>query len=216
MGRAVPGEVPVMQSLLHYVQNPAFVSFLLSSTVYGALTTFLLARLRAHDDKTLLALKANFDKQLVAVREELARETARHSWLYEERARAMVEIYAALIAADDAFDDFAHSWGQLPGDARGPKDKWLSARDAGEAFLQAYRPKQLIFPVAVVDALARANRRFITIFNAYHRHLAMEEGDEQAALTKLMTEENLSFNAPEDAVEVVKREFRSLYGSNDA
>ena len=145
---------------------------------------------------------------LARVREDLARETRRidaerasleskiqtqYTWVFQERAQAMSAVYQALLDAQDKFEDFGMSWGRLPGDQAGPKDKWLAARDAGDRFTKAFRTKRLPFPVNVAAALDGINRRFVATFNAYFRELHIAKGDEYLALGKMLEKGDLSF-----------------------
>lgn len=190
------------------------------AAILGPTTSYFALRyFRNQDAEKLARLREDLNRETKRIDAERASLESRfqmqYTWLYQERAKAMSEVYQALIDATDAFDDFSRSWGSLPGDERGPKDKWLAARDAGARFTDAFRKHRLLFSKAVAESLTTLNRQYVAIFNAYYLQLHLAKGDEYQALLKMMEKGNYSIGNVDETIQTIENAFRRLYGSDE-
>jgi hypothetical protein len=194
------------------------LSSALVAAILGPTISYFILRNFHNEDSTKLA----------TLREDLTRETKRldseratlehrfqtqYSWLYRKRAKTMSQVYQALIEASDAFEAFTGSWGQLPGDTKGPTDKWMIAREAGHRYTTAFRNSRLLFPKQLAEALAKINREFVAIFNNYRREIYLANGDEHKAILEMFNKNQLTLGSAPETIIAVEREFRRLYGS---
>ena len=197
-----------------------------SSTVAAAIVAailgptasyFIVRHFRREDEAHIARVSEDLRRETRRIDAERASLEARfqtqYTWLYQERAKAMSEVYAALVDATDAFDGFTKSWGTLPGDARTPKDKWLAAQPAGQKFRETYLRYSLLFPEDGANALGEINRRFGTIFAAFRAQLYAAEGDEYKALLEMHNRGLLSLENVPMAIGTIERAFRRLYGT---
>jgi hypothetical protein len=204
------GTLAGMTSALAWLWN------VLTSGVVAAVIAWVVAKAyNSVEQRALERLRADLDREthrLDAQQKTLdERASTRYSWVYEERAKAMSEIYSRLIEAVDAFEDFGRSWGSLPGQ-EGPKARWLVARDAGEAFLNAYRPKRLLFTPDTAAKLDNINREFTATFYAYYVELHIAKDNEYEALQKFMAQPR-AVPQTASALKDIESDFRRLYGS---
>jgi hypothetical protein len=135
----------------------------------------------------------------------------RYSWLHEERAKVMRDMYGRILETEDKIEDFLHSWGRLPGQG-GPLSRWTVAQQSWQSFFDLYRPQKLLFSKEVADKFDDLNRWFVLVLNAYQRHLVTENGDEYTALGKMLQED---LPGMPDHRSSLESEFRRLYGTLD-
>lgn len=107
-----------------------------------------------------------------------------HGWLYKERAKAMSDIYACLVAAHRAFRELMMYWSEPVGGS--PSELWEVARTTLDAFRQAYEPKKLFFPLDIQVDLDDYDRAFANIIYLYNSQLIKHKSDELKAAGALV------------------------------
>ena len=136
----------------------------------------------------------------------------RFSWVYEERAKAMSEIYSSLVDVFDALQEFHMSFGDLGGQGT-PSERASTFRAGGNKFRIIYRPQRMLFPENVADQLDRLNRAFVAAYNSFLIQLKTNP-DEYSAFERY-SEETLNgvISTTEEAMKSLTKSFRDLYGT---
>jgi hypothetical protein len=164
--------------------SETLVSSLLAPAVVAALVTVILGTaFRFWADAQIARQKAEFDRDIARLTSELVAERAEreeeqrllsdrqrteYSWLYTERAKAMVKISAQLFEAQEAVwavtkDELNEA--KLPSPANVFPDRFRlekinRARAAVEAFKTTFISKRILFPIKTVATLYKMYNTF--------------------------------------------------------
>jgi hypothetical protein len=198
----------------------ALVSWLwpvLSSGAVAAVIAFVVTNAyRTIEGRALERLRTDLDREsrrLDAQQRTLdERASTQYSWVYEQRAKAMLDIYVKLVDAENALIQLtrAHKLSGI-----NPRDAWLAFKEAGEAFRAALIPQRLFFGEATAKRLDDLNRFFVKTFYEFYTELSHAQDDEYKAQFAFMKNEKFDLAALITAHEELEVEFRRLYGSGD-
>jgi hypothetical protein len=181
------------------------VAALITSGFAAVLGIFnLIERRFASWEKTLA------DRKSTELKAELDRVSERQrtefSWLYTERAKAMLDIYARLInayravlAIDFTKDSFDRESGDISENVR-------KAVIAGRAFQSVYFPKRILFDVNLAKKLDALNQAFANITKASIVPKLNDASDSAESLSPEIIADTT------EAIRELESEFRKLYG----
>jgi hypothetical protein len=101
--------------------------------------------------------------------------------IFERRANVLTTVYAKLVDANEAYEDFLNS-GTRFAYAPGPEELQRAAVEAGEGFRSAFTRPRILIPKNVATLLDEINRQFVGMAKAYVVGRSIGQDENQALM----------------------------------
>jgi hypothetical protein len=172
MTALIPGEYPGPRRMGQAIMSDVWIAVIPSAV--AAVGALVVARIQ-------LTGNAKNDEKIEALRAQLTQATNRRRTLFERRANVLASVYALLVDALEAFEDFLNSgtrWESSPG----PQERQRIAVEAGEQFRKAFTRARILIPEELESLLDGLNREFVFIAREFNIGRSIGENEDTALM----------------------------------